>query len=72
MAICRAMRVVTEGKVHEIQVARKLKLRERHDAGYSIGVTPTMNGSCDLTATRRCIFVTRLKDNAAYLVVDTP
>lgn len=60
--------VITEGKVHEIQVARKLKLQRGtmlvFDRGYS-----------DYDWFERLTeegvhFVTRLKDNAAYLVVE--
>jgi IS5 family transposase len=60
--------VITEGKVHEIQVARKLKLQRGtmlvFDRGYS-----------DYDWFQRLTeegvhFVTRLKDNAAYLVVE--
>jgi IS5 family transposase len=60
--------VITEGKVHEIQVARKLKLQRGtmlvFDRGYS-----------DYDWFQRLTeegvhFVTRLKDNAAYLVME--
>lgn len=60
--------VVTEGKVHEIQVARKLKLQPGTMLVFDRGYT-------DYEWFRRLTeeevhFVTRLKDNAAYLVVE--
>ena len=60
--------VVTEGKVHEIQVARKLKLQSGTMLVFDRGYT-------DYEWFRRLTeeevhFVTRLKDNAAYLVVE--
>jgi Transposase DDE domain/Domain of unknown function (DUF4372) len=60
--------VITEGKVHEIQIARQLKLQRGtmlvFDRGY-----------CDYAwfqhLTKEGVhFVTRLKDNATYLVVE--
>jgi hypothetical protein len=60
--------VITEGKVHEIQVARKLKLQRGTMLVFDRGYTDydwfqqlTENG---------VHFVTRLKDNAAYIVVE--
>jgi hypothetical protein len=60
--------VITEGKVHEIQVARKLKLQrgtmlvfDRGYADYDWFQRLTEEG---------VHFVTRLKDNAAYIVVE--
>lgn len=60
--------VVTEGKVHEIQVARRLKLQPGTMLVFDRGYT-------DYEWFRRLTeeevhFVTRLKDNAAYLVVE--
>jgi len=60
--------VVTEGNVHEIQVARKLKLQagtmlvfDRGYADYGWFENLTLQG---------VHFVTRLKDNATYFVVE--
>jgi hypothetical protein len=60
--------VITEGKVHEIQVARKLKLQrgtmlvfDRRYSDYDWFQRLTEEG---------VHFVTRLKDNAAYLVME--
>ena len=60
--------MITEGKVHEIQVARKLKLQRGTMLVFDRGYTDydwfqqlTENG---------VHFVTRLKDNAAYIVVE--
>jgi IS4 transposase len=60
--------VITEGKVHEIQVARKLKLQRGTMLVFDRGYT-------DYDWFRRLTeegvhFVTRLKDNAAYIVVE--
>jgi hypothetical protein len=60
--------VITEGKVHEIQVARKLKLQRGtmlvFDRGYSD------YDWFQLLTEEGVHFVTRLKDNAAYLLVE--
>jgi hypothetical protein len=60
--------VITEGKVHEIQVARKLKLQPGtmlvFDRGYS-----DYDWFQRLTEDK-VHFVTRLKDNATYIVVE--
>jgi len=60
--------VITEGKVHEIQVARKLKLQRGtmlvFDRGYS-----DYDWFERLTK-EGVYFVTRLKDNATYIVVE--
>lgn len=60
--------VITEGKVHEIQVARKLKLQPGtmlvFDRGYA-----DYDWFQRLTE-EQVHFVTRLKDNATYLVVE--
>lgn len=61
--------VITEGKVHEIQVARKLKLQRGTMLVFDRGYT-------DYEWFQRLTeegvnFVTRLKDNAAYLVVES-
>jgi Transposase DDE domain/Domain of unknown function (DUF4372) len=60
--------VITEGRVHEIQVARKLKLQRGTMLVFDRGYTDydwfqrlTENG---------VHFVTRLKDNATYIVVE--
>lgn len=60
--------VITEGKVHEIQVARKLKLQRGTMLVFDRGYTDyawfqhlTEDG---------VHFVTRLKDNATYIVVE--
>ena len=60
--------VITEGKVHEIQVARKLQLQrgamlvfDRGYADYAWFRQLTEEG---------VHFVTRLKDNAAYIVIE--
>ena len=60
--------VITEGKVHEIQVARKLKLQRGTMLVFDRGYT-------DYDWFQRLTeegvhFVTRLKDNATYLVVE--
>jgi Transposase DDE domain/Domain of unknown function (DUF4372) len=60
--------VVTEGKVHEIQVARKLELQRGTMLVFDRGYT-------DYEWFRRLTeeevhFVTRLKENAAYLVIE--
>ena len=60
--------VITEGKVHEIQVARKLKLQRGTMLVFDRGYT-------DYDWFQRLTeegvhFVTRLKDNAGYLVVE--
>ena len=60
--------VITEGKVHEIQVARQLKLQRGTvlvlDRGYSDYAWFQHLTEEDVH------FVTRLKDNATYLVVE--
>ena len=60
--------VITEGKVHEIQVARKLKLQRGamlvFDRGYAD------YGWFQQLTEEGVHFVTRLKDNAQYLVVE--
>lgn len=60
--------VITDGKTHEIQVARKLKLQRGTMLVFDRGYT-------DYAWFQRLTedgvhFVTRLKDNAAYLVVE--
>ena len=60
--------VVTEGKVHEIQVARKLKLQPGTMLVFDRGYTD-YDWFQRLTETE-VHFVTRLKDNAAYIVVE--
>src|SRR5262249_3480350 len=60
--------VITEGKVHEIQVARKLKLQRGTMLVFDRGYT-------DYDWFQRLTeegvnFVTRLKDNATYLVME--
>jgi hypothetical protein len=60
--------VITEGKVHEIQVARKLKLQRGTMLVFDRGYT-------DYDWFQRLTedevhFVTRLKDNATYIVVE--
>ena len=60
--------VITEGKVHEIQVARKLKLQAGAMLVFDRGYTD-YNWFQGLTE-EGVHFVTRLKDNAAYIVVD--
>jgi hypothetical protein len=60
--------VITEGKVHEIQVARKLKLQRGTMLVFDRGYT-------DYDWFRRLTeegvhFVTRLKENAAYVVIE--
>lgn len=60
--------VITEGKVHEIQVARKLKLQPGTMLVFDRGYT-------DYDWFQRLTeegvhFVTRLKDNATYIVVE--
>lgn len=60
--------VITEGKVHEIQVARKLKLQRGTMLVFDRGYTD-YDWFQQLTE-EQVHFVTRLKDNAAYLVVE--
>ena len=60
--------VITEGKVHEIQVARKLKLQRGTMLVFDRGYTD-YNWFQRLTE-EGVHFVTRLKDNAAYIVVE--
>jgi hypothetical protein len=60
--------VVTEGKVHEIQVARKLKLQRGTMLVFDRGYT---DYNWFQTLTEDGVhFVTRLKDNAAFVVVE--
>lgn len=60
--------VITEGKVHEIQVARKLKLPRGTMLVFDRGYT---DYDWFQRLTEEGIhFVTRLKDNASYLVVE--
>lgn len=59
--------VVTEGKVHEIQIARKLKLQRGTMLVFDRGYT---DYNWFQTLTEDGVhFVTRLKDNAAFVVV---
>ena len=60
--------VITEGKIHEIQVARKLKLQRGTMLVFDRGYTD-YNWFQRLTE-EGVHFVTRLKDNAAYIVVE--
>jgi len=60
--------VITEGRVHEIQVARKLKLQRGTMLVIDRGYTDYDWFQC-LTA-EEVHFVTRLKDNATYIVVE--
>jgi hypothetical protein len=60
--------VITEGKVHEIQVARKLKLQAGTMLVFDRGYTD-YDWFQRLTE-EEVHFVTRLKDNAAYIVVE--
>ena len=60
--------VVTEGKVHEIQVARKLKLQRGTMLVFDRGYTD-YDWFQQLTD-EGVHFVTRLKDNATYLVME--
>lgn len=60
--------VITAGKVHEIQVARKLKLQRGAMLVFDRGYTD-YNWFQHLTD-EGVYFVTRLKDNAAYVVVE--
>jgi len=60
--------VITEGKVHEIQVARKLKLQRGTMLVFDRGYT---DYSWFQRLTEEGVhFVTRLKDNATYIVVE--
>jgi len=61
--------VVTEGKVHEIQIARKLKFQSGTMLVFDRGYTD-YNWFQQLTEDG-VNFVTRLKDNAAYIVVES-
>ena len=61
--------VITEGKVHEIQVARKLKLQPGTMLVFDRGYTD-YNWFQRLTEAK-VHFVTRLKDNATYIVVES-
>lgn len=60
--------VITEGNVHEIQVARKLKLQRGTMLVFDRGYTD-YNWFQRLTE-EGVHFVTRLKDNATYIVVE--
>ena len=60
--------VITEGKVHEIQVARKLKLQPGTMLVFDRGYTD-YDWFQRLTEAE-VHFVTRLKDNATYIVVE--
>lgn len=60
--------VITEGKVHEIQVARKLKLQRGAMLVFDRGYTDY--GWFQQLTEEGVHFVTRLKDNAAYIVVE--
>jgi hypothetical protein len=60
--------VITEGKVHEIQVARKLKLQRGTMLVFDRGYTDY--GWFQCLTEEGVHFVTRLKDNATYLVVE--
>jgi hypothetical protein len=60
--------VITEGKVHEIQVARKLKLQRGTMLVFDRGYTDY--GWFQRLTEEGVHFVTRLKDNATYLVVE--
>ena len=60
--------VITEGKVHEIQVARRLKLPRGAMLVFDRGYTDY--GWFQQLTEEGVHFVTRLKDNAAYLVLE--
>jgi hypothetical protein len=60
--------VITEGKVHEIQVARKLKLQRGAMLVFDRGYTDY--GWFQQVTEEGVNFVTRLKDKAAYIVVE--
>jgi len=60
--------VITEGKVHEIQVARKLKLQRGTMPVFDRGYTDY--GWFQRLTEEGVHFVTRLKDNATYIVVE--
>ena len=60
--------VITQGKVHEIQVARKLKLQRGAMLVFDRGYTDY--GWFQQLTEEGVHFVTRLKDNATYLVVE--
>ncbi|MDX2151850.1 MAG: IS4 family transposase [Bryobacteraceae bacterium] len=60
--------VITEGKVHEIQVARRLQLQRGAMLVFDRGYTD-YEWFQQLTE-QGVHFVTRLKDNAAYIVVE--
>jgi len=60
--------VITEGKVHEIQVARKLKLQRGAMLVFDRGYTDY--GWFQQLTEEGVHFVTRLKDNATYIVVE--
>lgn len=60
--------VITEGKVHEIQVARKLKLQRGAMLVFDRGYTDY--GWFQQLTEESVNFVTRLKDKAAYIVVE--
>jgi hypothetical protein len=60
--------VITEGKVHEIQVARKLKLQAGAMLVFDRGYTDY--DWFQRLSEEGVHFVTRLKDNAAYIVVE--
>ena len=60
--------VITEGKVHEIQVARKLKLQRGAMLVFDRGYTDY--GWFQQLTEEGVHFVTRLKDNAAYIVLE--
>lgn len=60
--------VITEGKIHEIQVARKLKLQRGAMLVFDRGYT---DYAWFQQLTEEGVhFVTRLKDNAAYIVME--
>ena len=60
--------VITEGKVHEIQVARQLKLQRGTMLVFERGYT---DYACFQRLTEEGVhFVTRLKDIAAYIIVE--
>ena len=60
--------VITEGKVHEIQVARKLRLQRGTMLVFDRGYTDY--GWFQRLTEEGVHFVTRLKDNATYIVVE--
>lgn len=60
--------VITEGKVHEIQVARKLKLQRGAMLVFDRGYTDY--GWFQQLTEEGVHFVTRLKDNATYIVLE--